>query len=89
MPKVSQNKGEVSQAKSEETLTGMSLLLLPSIDIEEAIDICIVAWLLWPDEESTYTPTLEQVKPSINFWNALLVFFKFSIPLMEDFSLPN
>ena len=62
VPKVSQNKGEVSQAKSEETLTGMSLLLLPSIDIEEAIDICIVAWLLWPNEESTYTPTLEQVK---------------------------
>lgn len=60
VPKVSQNKGEVSQVKSEETLTGMSLLLLPSIDIEEAIDICIVAWLLWPDEESAYTPTLEQ-----------------------------
>lgn len=60
VPKVSQNNGEVSEDKSEATLTGMSLMLLPSIDIEEAIDICIVAWLLWPDEESTYTPTLEQ-----------------------------
>jgi len=60
VPKVSQNKGEVSQEKSDATLTGTSLMLLPSIEIEEAIDICIVAWLLWPDEESTYTPTLEQ-----------------------------
>lgn len=36
-------------------------LLLPSISVNDGIDICIVAWILWPDEESSSSPNLEKV----------------------------
>lgn len=38
-----------------------SYILLPPIHVKEAIDICIVAWILWPDEESSSSPNLDKV----------------------------
>lgn len=38
-----------------------SCLLLPSISMNDGIDICIMAWILWPDEESNSSPSLEKV----------------------------
>jgi len=38
-----------------------SYVLFPSIHVQDAIDLCIVAWILWPDEESSYTPDLDKV----------------------------
>ncbi|QCD99446.1 helicase and polymerase-containing protein TEBICHI isoform X1 [Vigna unguiculata] len=37
-----------------------SYVLFPSIHVQDAIDLCIVAWILWPDEESSYTPDLDK-----------------------------
>ncbi|XP_065858049.1 helicase and polymerase-containing protein TEBICHI isoform X2 [Euphorbia lathyris] len=37
-----------------------SHFLLPPITIDEGIDLCIVAWILWPDEESSSNPNLEK-----------------------------
>eukprot|EP01018_Ginkgo_biloba_P001647 Gb_33083 [translate_table: standard] len=59
MPNTSQTKNETSE-KMESVLKGKSLMSLPSLYVGEAIDICLVSWLLWPDEESTDSPTLEQ-----------------------------
>ncbi|XP_057854248.2 helicase and polymerase-containing protein TEBICHI isoform X1 [Cryptomeria japonica] len=58
MPNINQSKDE--SCKKNELLTAMHLVALPSVDVEDAIDLCLVAWLLWPDEESTDYPTLEQ-----------------------------
>lgn len=38
-----------------------SYILLPPIHVKEAIDACIVAWILWPDEESSSSPNLDKV----------------------------
>jgi DNA polymerase theta len=38
-----------------------SYLLLPPIHVKDAIDMCIVAWILWPDEESSSSPNLDKV----------------------------
>ncbi|CAB4266528.1 unnamed protein product [Prunus armeniaca] len=37
-----------------------SLLLLPPVHIKDGIDMCIVAWILWPDEERSSNPNLEK-----------------------------
>ncbi|WJX16443.1 DNA-directed DNA polymerase [Trifolium repens] len=37
-----------------------SYLLLPPIHVKDAIDMCIVAWILWPDEESSSSPNLDK-----------------------------
>ncbi|CAI8605756.1 unnamed protein product [Vicia faba] len=37
-----------------------SYILLPPIYVKEAIDVCIVAWILWPDEESSSSPNLDK-----------------------------
>ena len=29
--------------------------------VKDAIDMCIVAWILWPDEESSSSPNLDKV----------------------------
>jgi DNA polymerase theta len=42
-------------------LIDSSHLTLSPINIEEAIDMCIVAWILWPDEERSSNPNLEKV----------------------------
>ncbi|KAJ6373044.1 hypothetical protein OIU76_027389 [Salix suchowensis] len=41
-------------------LIDSSHLPLSPINIKEAIDMCIVAWILWPDEERSSTPNLEK-----------------------------
>ncbi|KAG4382699.1 hypothetical protein GLYMA_14G140800v4 [Glycine max] len=37
-----------------------SYVLLPPIHVKDAIDMCIVAWILWPDEESSSSPNLDK-----------------------------
>ncbi|XP_062018737.1 helicase and polymerase-containing protein TEBICHI isoform X1 [Rosa rugosa] len=37
-----------------------SFLLLPPVHIQDGIDMCIVAWILWPDEEKNSNPNLEK-----------------------------
>ncbi|KAG6739360.1 hypothetical protein POTOM_056954 [Populus tomentosa] len=41
-------------------LIDSSHLTLSPINIKEAIDMCIVAWILWPDEERSSNPNLEK-----------------------------
>lgn len=38
-----------------------SYLVLPPVDVNDGIDICVVAWILWPDEERSSCPNLEKV----------------------------
>lgn len=38
-----------------------SCLLLPPVLINDGIDMCIAAWILWPDEERSSSPNLEKV----------------------------
>lgn len=38
-----------------------SYILLPPIHVKDAIDMCIVAWILWPDEERSSNPNLDKV----------------------------
>lgn len=55
--------------------TGLELIensyyTFSSIDVKGGVDICIVAWILWPDEERSSNPNLEKVIPfipNINF----------------------
>ncbi|CAN1785302.1 Helicase and polymerase-containing protein TEBICHI [Linum perenne] len=35
-------------------------ILLPAVNIREGIDLCVVAWILWPDEERSSNPSLEK-----------------------------
>ncbi|CAM0949659.1 unnamed protein product [Alopecurus aequalis] len=36
-------------------------VLLPPISVYNGLDICLVAWILWPDEESKSAPNLEKL----------------------------
>ncbi|XP_065030525.1 helicase and polymerase-containing protein TEBICHI isoform X5 [Musa acuminata AAA Group] len=38
-----------------------SFILLPSVSVHNGVDLCLVSWILWPDEESKSTPNLEKV----------------------------
>lgn len=38
-----------------------SYILLSPIYVRDAIDMCIVAWILWPDEERSSNPNLDKV----------------------------
>lgn len=38
-----------------------SFLVLPSIDLKSVIDMSVVAWILWPDEERSSNPNIEKV----------------------------
>lgn len=40
-----------------------SYIQLPSIVVHGGIDICLVSWVLWPDEESKITPNIDKVLP--------------------------
>lgn len=42
-------------------LLDSSHFLLSPINIKEGIDMCVVAWVLWPDEERSSNPNLEKV----------------------------
>ncbi|CAN0907001.1 Helicase and polymerase-containing protein TEBICHI [Linum grandiflorum] len=35
-------------------------ILLPAVNIREGVDLCVVAWILWPDEERSSNPSLEK-----------------------------
>lgn len=37
--------------------------LLSPVLVQDAIDLCIVAWVLWPDEEKDSNPSIEKVTP--------------------------
>ncbi|KAK9742156.1 hypothetical protein RND81_03G151800 [Saponaria officinalis] len=37
-----------------------SLYRLPILVLQEVIDMCVVSWILWPDEERSSTPSLEK-----------------------------
>ncbi|XP_048133161.1 helicase and polymerase-containing protein TEBICHI isoform X1 [Rhodamnia argentea] len=37
-----------------------SYLVLPPVNVNDGIDICVVAWILWPDEEKSSCPSLEK-----------------------------
>lgn len=39
-----------------------SYLVLSKVHISNGIDMCIVAWILWPDDERNSTPNLEKVR---------------------------
>ncbi|KAK4757829.1 hypothetical protein SAY87_019130 [Trapa incisa] len=41
-------------------LIGSSSYPLPPVNVKEGIDICVVAWILWPDEERSSNPNLEK-----------------------------
>ncbi|XP_039143908.1 LOW QUALITY PROTEIN: helicase and polymerase-containing protein TEBICHI-like [Dioscorea cayenensis subsp. rotundata] len=43
-----------------EVLCG-SYLLLPSISVCDGIDMCLISWILWPDEESKSNQSLEKL----------------------------
>ncbi|KAF3965191.1 hypothetical protein CMV_010606 [Castanea mollissima] len=38
-----------------------SFLMLSPVNVKDGIDVCIVAWILWPDEERNFNPNLEKV----------------------------
>lgn len=42
-------------------LVDSSYLPLPSVNVKEGIDMSVVAWILWPDEERSSDPNLEKV----------------------------
>ncbi|KAK7293723.1 hypothetical protein RJT34_16596 [Clitoria ternatea] len=37
-----------------------SYVLFPPIHVKDAIDMCVVAWILWPDEERSSNPNLDK-----------------------------
>ncbi|XP_020228897.1 helicase and polymerase-containing protein TEBICHI [Cajanus cajan] len=37
-----------------------SYVLLPPIHVKDAIDMCIVTWILWPEEERSSSPNLDK-----------------------------
>ncbi|XP_020585718.1 helicase and polymerase-containing protein TEBICHI [Phalaenopsis equestris] len=46
---------------NDSELIGSSYILLPTISVHDGIDLCLMAWSLWPDEESKSTPNLEKL----------------------------
>lgn len=55
--------GSLSDAlnKNHILLVDGSYFPLSPVIVKDGIDLCIVAWLLWPDEESNSSPNLEKV----------------------------
>ncbi|KAI3835318.1 hypothetical protein MKW98_020434 [Papaver atlanticum] len=54
--------GRVSftQKEMDIQLVDNSFFLLPRVYVEDVIDMSIVAWILWPDEERSSNPNLEK-----------------------------
>lgn len=42
-------------------IVGSSFLLLSPVHLKDGIDMCIVSWILWPDDERSSNPNLEKV----------------------------
>ncbi|KAG9455791.1 hypothetical protein H6P81_000299 [Aristolochia fimbriata] len=61
-PGISVQRLGVSRIGHEETGIELvdNLYILPSIFVTNAVDICVVSWILWPDEESSSTQNLEK-----------------------------
>ncbi|MQM13838.1 hypothetical protein Taro_046767, partial [Colocasia esculenta] len=49
------------QEEGEEDGKQTDRLIQASIIVHDGMDLCLVAWILWPDEESRYSPNLEKV----------------------------
>lgn len=63
-PTVSVQKLDCKELAAENTefeIIDSSFLLLTPIHVSGGIDLCIVAWILWPDEERSSSPNLEKV----------------------------
>ncbi|MQL81114.1 hypothetical protein Taro_013571, partial [Colocasia esculenta] len=50
------------QEEGEEDGKQTDRLIQASIIVHDGMDLCLVAWILWPDEESRYNPNLEKVE---------------------------
>uniref|UniRef100_A0A803LBW8 Helicase and polymerase-containing protein TEBICHI n=1 Tax=Chenopodium quinoa TaxID=63459 RepID=A0A803LBW8_CHEQI len=59
---LSLNKNSLSQTIKSTAieLVDGSFFRLPKVILQNGIDICIVAWILWPDEERSSNPNLEK-----------------------------
>ncbi|XP_024031656.1 helicase and polymerase-containing protein TEBICHI [Morus notabilis] len=51
---------EFAVENTEFEIIDSSFLLLTPIHVSGGIDLCIVAWILWPDEERSSSPNLEK-----------------------------
>ncbi|MQL99086.1 hypothetical protein Taro_031807 [Colocasia esculenta] len=49
------------QEEGEEDGKQTDRLIQVSIIVNDGMNLCLVAWILWPDEESRYSPNLEKV----------------------------
>ena len=52
---------KLAAENTEFEVTDNSFLILTPIFIRVGIDLCIVSWILWPDEERSSSPNLEKV----------------------------
>lgn len=63
-PAVSLQKLDCQKLEAENVgfeIIDSSFLLLTPIHVRDGIDMCIAAWILWPDEERSSNPNLEKV----------------------------
>lgn len=60
---LSLNKNNLSQTLKSTTIevADGSFCKLPQVILQDGIDLSIVAWILWPDEERSSNPSLEKV----------------------------
>ncbi|KAI3792695.1 hypothetical protein L2E82_06583 [Cichorium intybus] len=61
LPAVSIQKfGSMTQSiKAMELVNGSHYMFSP-VHVKDAVDLCVVAWILWPDEERSSNPNLEK-----------------------------
>lgn len=61
LPAVSIQKfGSVIQSKKTMELVNGSHYMFSPVHVKDAIDLCVVVWILWPDEERSSNPNLEK-----------------------------
>jgi DNA polymerase theta len=60
-----------------------SYSLLSPVHVKDGIDMCIVAWILWPDEERSSNPNLEKVIRRIILTSLGLIFSMCSVFLEQ------
>ncbi|EEC69123.1 hypothetical protein OsI_38041 [Oryza sativa Indica Group] len=58
--------------KNVEVLDNLYVFLQP-VSVHSGLDICLVAWVLWPDEESKTVPNLEKTRALCSVLRKLLV----------------
>ncbi|MQL85478.1 hypothetical protein Taro_017980 [Colocasia esculenta] len=78
------------QEEGEEDGKQTDRLIQASIIVHDGMDLCLVAWILWPDEESRYSPNLEKVVKKWLTSNSTLIptseILHFTSKLLSDFS---